>query len=285
MKNAYSLCGLTRHLECPGPGLLKRPEYKALLAGLLLFPTVLPAANLVIRQVTGVTQPNYRISGHLEDSDLDEIPSRTWDLSISYVYRSFEKDYDVVGSTGLGGCCPADKKSTLETINTLLSNGVALSQVQAISVPNKSRYGVRITCKICGRPGYSWDTAYHLVVPPSSQNSPICNVMVPSVVNFGSVQMKETLRKSLDGRIVCDKAATVKVQLTNPQDKTAPAGVMRISDATVQYDVDGSPDSKSYRVGKDQAGAALFTLNFNLIDTGSTAGEKSGSLVLLADVP
>ncbi|VTT27772.1 Uncharacterised protein [Klebsiella pneumoniae] len=178
--------------------------------------------------------------------------------------------------------CEEDLQKQVDWWNRKLSAGIILHSKSTTSVKN---YLVQMDCDYGGnRRTGSWTFEQTLPFPPVDESSPQCNVVVPAIADMGNVSFGNIAHVTLSGKITCDKAATMKVRLVNIADRTSP-GVLKIGDARVRYDIDGDPESKIYSVAAAAASGPLsFSLNFALSHPGSQEGDKSGSVLLLAEV-
>jgi len=222
----------------------------------------------------------YKITGSISETDIYKYyysgikyPS----MSIFYSVNGLSYSY-----VSRNEWCEDDLQNQVDWWNRKLGAGIILHSKDTTNIKN---YLVQMDCTYYGNrhTGY-WRFDQTLPFPPVDESSPQCNVVVPAIADMGNVSFGNIAHVTLSGKITCDKAATMKVRLVNIADRSSP-GVLKIGDARVRYDIDGDPESKIYSVGAAAASGPLsFSLNFALSHPGYQEGDKSGSVLLLAEV-
>ncbi|SNY75346.1 hypothetical protein [Enterobacter sp. CC120223-11] len=247
---------------------------------LSLFLVRAMAANFYLTPDPGGIKNGYIVSGNIVASDLkrDMSTSRGW-AKLHTLYEL--KGGEVWENLNDSAYCPssANIEETLQFLNARFSAGIPLRDFIPGYFPIRDN-SIRIYCYLgpselkLGR----WAIEPNFSIPPVTPETPRCTTIIDPNINFDNVVIGATKKISVTGTIRCDKDTTVSVSLKDPKDLTAKNGVLKLSDATVLYDVDNTGITKKYSTRKNIN--EPFTLNFTLSDTGKIEAQKTGYLIL-----
>jgi len=167
---------------------------------------------------------------------------------------------------------PSCTKNLKATINNLLAGG----RLAATLLKTESKFNVfQVSCKATDKSGF-WGITENY--PPFDKS---CSLSIPSSVDFGEISMGSSsgIMKTLSANVTCSSRKT-SVALRLSGDNVS-NGEIKIGDAKLSYVFNNDSDSYAFIAKKNVASS--FKIHFTLKDTGTTAGKKQASVVLIAN--